>query len=596
VTPSGLFVGSRKFKDLINYSGFQCLDFDDLPDPEQKKNELTNDPYCYAVFISPSGTGLKVFIKVGMESSKHNSYYISLIQYFKNRYDVIADKSCKDVTRLMFLSYDENMIVNEDSKVWKIEPGNELNYVLAKSTLTRQEAFTPGNRNNFVYLLASACCKKGISKEFVEIAIVAEYTTEDFPEMEVLATIKSAFNSDGNVPTATMPEKKTEGLSALARVEEYINKKYDIRFNVVSTKIEWRKKTPDSAYQELNENSLYRELQHENLNISLAKLSSLMQSDFVSNYNPFVEFFEGLAPWKESEDPDYVGKLCGYIPVVEQERFNRHFRKMLVRTIACALNDKVFNKQVFVLVHDMQNSGKSSFCRWLCPPALSSYITENINTDKDSAIALATNLFINMDELATLSKAEINSLKSFISRDKTNVRLPFAKKATVMPRRASFIGSTNKEEILTDETGSVRWLCFALSGMINFNYREDVDINDVWRQAYTLYNAGFEYQLTPDEILENERANQAFQVICIEMQLIPEMFSPSSKDGGGTFITATDIHINLSRQFENCKTNIHSIGRAMKLLGFEKDSQYQENRKYSKKGYFVKIIGTNSTR
>ena len=121
---------------------------------------------------------------------------------------------------------------------------------------------------------------------------------------------------------------------------------------------------------------------------------------------------------------------------------------MLVRTIACALLDGVFNKQAFILVHEKQNSGKSTFCRWLCPDILKNYIAENISTDKDSHIALCENLLINMDELSTLGKSEINTLKSLFSKDTIKVRRPFEKKAISVARRASFIGSTNNSEFL----------------------------------------------------------------------------------------------------------------------------------------------------
>jgi Virulence-associated protein E/VirE N-terminal domain len=595
VTPSGLFTGARKLQNLTDYTGILCLDFDNVSNPELRKQELAKDPYCYAILISPSGNGLKALVKVTKDQNKHGFFYDALIQYYKIRYNVTADKSCKDITRAMFLSSDKDIVVNDGSAPWTIVPGDELNYELVQSALAIKETFNPGNRNNYVYLLASGCSRKGISREFAERTIVAKYTTNGFTEREALTTINSAYNGEGNVPQISVPAVITRGLSLLTRVEDYINKKYEIRFNEVSTKIEWKNKIPDSLYQELNENSLYRELEHANLNISLAKLASLMQSDFVSKYNPFKDYFEGLNQWDDNTDPDYILKLSSYIPAVDKERFRKHFLKMLVRSVACALDDRVFNKQVFVLVHDVQNSGKSTFCRWLCPPTLRNYITENINTDKDSLIALATNLLINMDELATLSRTEINQLKSFISKDKINVRLPYAKKTTLIPRRASFIGSTNKDEFLTDETGSVRWLCFDLNGMINFKYSEEVDINDVWRQAYALYKAGFEYQLTPAEIEENEKANDAFQVQTTEMQLIPKMFAPSSKEGKGGFFTASDIQLNIERQFIGARLNIYNIGRAMKRLGFRKESQYLEARGYTQKGYYVKLLTNHTT-
>ena len=74
--------------------------------------------------------------------------------------------------------------------------------------------------------------------------------------------------------------------------------------------------------------------------------------------------------------------------------------------------------------------------------------------------------------------------------------------------------STNKDEFLTDETGSVRWLCFELIGKMNFTYKDKININDIWRQAYSLYKSGFAYQLTPEEIEENEiKLDKDFKLI-----------------------------------------------------------------------------------
>src|SRR5690606_22525402 len=112
-------------------------------------------------------------------------------------------------------------------------------------------------------------------------------------------------------------------------------------------------------------------------------------------------------------------------------------------------------------------------------------------------------------ELSTLNKQEINAQKSLMSRSYIKVRHPYDRKPTMEPRRASIIGSTNKAEFLTDDTGSVRWLCFTLIG-INWKYKQEIDINRVWSQAYSLYKSGFEYNMTAEEITENELANNQF--------------------------------------------------------------------------------------
>ena len=96
--------------------------------------------------------------------------------------------------------------------------------------------------------------------------------------------------------------------------------------------------------------------------------------------------------------------------------------------------------------------------------------------DKDARILLCKNFLINLDELSSLAKKEINTLKSYFSKDQINERLPYDRKNTILPRISSFIGSTNRDTFLDDETGSVRWLCFQITG-INWNYRQEINID-----------------------------------------------------------------------------------------------------------------------
>lgn len=94
-------------------------------------------------------------------------------------------------------------------------------------------------------------------------------------------------------------------------------------------------------------------------------------------------------------------------------------------------------------------------------------------------MCLSENFIINLDELAIFDKKEINYLKSLLSKDRVKIRRPFATRATSDARRASFFGSTNNNVFLTDETGSVRWLCFEIDS-IDFAYIKNVDIDQVW--------------------------------------------------------------------------------------------------------------------
>jgi Zn ribbon nucleic-acid-binding protein len=408
-------------------------------------------------------------------------------------------------------------------------------------------------------------------KEPVQASAISEDENEKSPETLVISETK-----------------KSKNISDFEKVENFLSDRYEIRFNEVSNEIEFRKINSKEPFEVLNENNIYIELQKNFINFSQAKVTALLRSDYVTVYNPFNDYFENLAPYEETE-PDYIQEITKYLPIKPEDkvRFEVQYKKMLVRCIACSLIPGVFNKQSFILVHDQQNSGKSTFVRWHCPPALSDYITENISTDKDSLICLSDNFIINMDELATLNKAEINTLKAMMSKDVVKVRRPYDKKPILTPRRANFFGSTNKTEFLSDETGSVRWICFELTGQLNFAYKQNIDINNIWKQAYSLFKSGFRYELTPEEIRENEKANSSYQIISEEQELIQKTLSPSTKEHAQEFMASSDIKAYLTEKFPFCRLNIINIGKALKILGFKKESHRKEYIEYPIKGYFL---------
>ncbi len=581
VTISGQFSISRTLNDLINHSGFIHIDFDKVENLDKSMELLKKDPFSFSVFLSPSGNGIKVLVKISNNKHEHSKCFKSLEKYYHKEYNLTIDPLCKDISRAMFLSYDPNIFINENSEVFEIikyATNNIIERCIEKVNKTQD--FIKGNRNNYIYKLGLEFNNQNVSLVDAANKIIEICKDEDIGKKEIIDSVNSAYK-----------EKNNEGsLSLLRRTENYLSNKYDIRLNIVSNCIEIRNKNENNPFKELNENNLFRELQHANLNIPQHKLNSLLLSDFVEKYNPFELYFEGLGLWDKDTEEDFIGKLCKYIPAKDAIRFENHFRKMLVRSIACALEEKVFNKQVFVLVGAGQNTGKSTFCRWLCPPFLSDYITEYINTDKDGLIVLATNFLINMDELATLSKTEINSLKSLISKDKINVRLPFARRTSVHPRRANFIGSTNNDEFLTDETGSVRWLCFEIEGTLNFDYKIDFNIDDIWRQAYTLYKEGFQYQLTPSEIKENEISNNKHFVVSEELQLIAEYFEPATEYESSEIYSATQIKNHLLIKTPYAKLTSIKIGKVMTSLGYIKTTKYLLDKGQSIWGYKVKVL------
>jgi predicted P-loop ATPase len=402
-----------------------------------------------------------------------------------------------------------------------------------------------------------------------------------------------AKNKTGKTKDVSSTKTATPGTNTKKRdnvfieAENFINEHYDLRFNEVSNRIEERKKGSD-IWKDLNENNIYRFLMHNNYALSMNKLTALLRSDFVEQFNPFEQYFKSLASYDNLKEPDYIKNLCGYVYAKEPERFEAQFKKHLVRCVACSIDNSYYNKQAFVIVHDKQNSGKSTFCRWLCPPELDRYFGENINlTNKDGEIALSEKFLINMDELAALSKYEINQLKSVFSRDKISLRRPFDRSTSDSPRRCSFFGSTNRNEFLFDETGSVRWLCFEIE-LIDWDYKKDIDINRVWAQAYSLFKTpGYKYDLDYNEIAENEAANERFFVNTPEEDLLKKMYSPGTEKNQDAFLTATDIQQKMQEACNNVlKLNSVVLGRILHKNRFVKVSKRYPNQQ-TIKGYHV---------
>lgn len=390
-----------------------------------------------------------------------------------------------------------------------------------------------------------------------------------------------------------MPQKENDNRaeSKLQIIESYLTSKYDMRYNTISGEPEYRELGTDKLFTPIDDNSLYRELEHRKYRCSLNDIKCLMRSNFLEKYNPIEEYFKNLIEYDPNKEPDYLFILGDYLRIGNSDstRFLEQFKKFIVRCVACSLYG-VVNKQALIIISQKQNCGKSTFCRWLCPPNLSGYMQENINADKDSLIALTTNFLINMDELATLSKWDLDGLKSSMSRDIIKIRKPYDAKPSTYKRTANFVGSTNNIEFLTDATGSVRWLCFEVEN-INFKYKTDISIDRLWAQAYYLLNNGFKYQMTSEDQEQNEVANKRYNIQSIEEELICSLYIPGSIDDNDTFLLTNQIIKNIMEENPHLSNKISEmkISKALIKLGFKRVSGRVSDKPNSTKGFYVKF-------
>lgn len=616
-TVSGIFKNGRKVEYLKNYNSLIILDIDNIQkDIESLKEKIIAIPCTYCCFLSPSSRGLKIIVRVSSDKGLHLSAFNQLKSFYEHQISAIIDPSGKDITRLCFYSYDPQIYFNPESNIFEVTVPQALSKDIIDSKVIlvdKIERLIKVIVENRVDITSDYYnwCKIGfaIESEFKESGRMYYHSISRFYPRYSFVKCNEQYdkclksNNSGIRISTLFQIAKESGIyysesgfqilkgnrsnmsqsvshdysnsiqnttNKIFQAKNYLMENYEIRKNIISQEFEYRKKE-QFFFKTLNEYSIYIQMQLDNVNISFNNLNAILRSDIVQEYNPFLDYFENLPPWNKSTD--FINNLANYVVVKEKdrERFNVHFKKWLVRVVKCSILDDYFNKQAFILVQNKQNSGKSTFCRFICPPLLSNYIAENLTIDKDSRILLTTNLLINLDELSTLSKLEINSLKSMFSKDKINERLPYDRKNSIIPRRASFIGSTNQSEFLTDETGSVRWLCFEIEDII-WSYKKEINIDLVYSQAYYLFKDGFKAELNSIEIAENDEINSGFQVLTSERELIFKYFEPSDKQNGQSkFMTATDIMVYIQHKTKDAVTLYpNNIGKALKQLNFIK--------------------------
>jgi len=611
-TPSGRFLGGRKMEFLQEYSKLLILDIDklDVEKLNQVKKITISDKYTNVCFISPSGKGLKILVKVSSSIAKHKDAFETVKIYYESLLKTEIDPSGKDITRLCFFSYDKDLYFNPQSEIFIIEPTMDTVQQIEELIIQIHQTRTDITRDYDTWLKIGFA----IESEFGEqgrtyFHSISKYNHDYSPETCNEQYNKCVKNNNSGITIATLyhyaknaglkisknknqhklekePNQKHKQVTTnkFTITEEYLNQRYEVRYNVISNNFEYKSKE-EQHFKEMNENNMFIKLQKDNINISLSHLIALLKSDFVKEFNVFKDYFENLQVW--DGNTDYIQELTNYLITDDKQRLDNHFKKWLVRTVRNAIDNNYFNKQCFVLVSNKQNSGKSTFCRFLCPPQLNNYIVESIGTDKDSQIAITENFLINLDELSQADKNEINAFKSMFSKDKVKARLTYDKRPTVHARRASFMGSTDRWEFLTDENGSVRWLCFDIEN-INWNYKKEIDINKVWSQAYYLLTkTKFVYDLTIEEIKENDFINKRYQVSSPERDLIMKYFKKSNKEKG-KFLTATEILEYISGK-TRIVLNSRTIGKELKFLGFERISKRKETN-IPVYGYYIEYL------
>lgn len=204
-------VSWRTDKGLVEHSGIICLDLDKFDNEFEMmavKSELMNDKYVFSVFISPSGEGLKVLVKIPREIGNHRKYFYGLKSHFNS---ANFDDSCVNEARVCYVSYDEDIYINVHSlefsdMVEQKAPSVEVKEIKVQVKVdndrvidglykwwSERYGLIEGERNRNTYILAMAFNEFGIP-ELQAKSFMSQFAHQDFDTQEINSCIESAYN------------------------------------------------------------------------------------------------------------------------------------------------------------------------------------------------------------------------------------------------------------------------------------------------------------------------------------------------------------------------------------------------------------------
>jgi len=440
------------------------------------------------------------------------------------------------------------------SKKKEIEHPEELFQHCVRYT-DRKMTYAEGNRNNYIFLLACNCNRRGLPEDQTLYFCCEQF---DLSSDEIKNTVASAYKKTEEHGKYKDDEDKPRQVQ-IDEIENFLLERYVFRYNVVTGKLEYHPHTRDKfePVTDYKENSLLREIKKAQIKCNSTLLHTILNSDFCPEYNPFTSYFASLPAW---DGTDHIGTLAATVTTTESH-WDKCFRKWLVAAVASAINDKIINHTVIVFT-GKQGIGKTTWIEKLVPDELSDYLFSGTiqPNNKDTLINLSECFLINLDELENLSQSEIGSLKEIITKSKIRIRRPYGRNNETMPRRGSFAGSVNTAQFLTDTTGSRRFLCFPVTAI---DYKAEINMAQVYAQALDCFKTGFQYWFNMEEIVQIAAQNEKFQVSSPEEELLLTYFPKPDKDE--TFVqhlTSTEIAGKISDKYK-VKITVRSLGRAL---------------------------------
>ena len=351
----------------------------------------------------------------------------------------------------------------------------------------------------------------------------------------------------------------------IMRMIGFLCKKYDFRYNSVMKFTEYRPKDKDYwGYQPVDarvQKRMTLEVQLANIRVSIKDVRNYLESDLLSTYNPVEDFlFKCAGKW---DGKDYIRALARTVPTDNpywEDWFYTWFLAMVDQWRS--YSHRKYGNSVAPLLISRQGYNKSTFCRSLVPPELQWGYNDNLVLSEKRQVlqAMCQALLLNLDEFNQISpQVQQGFLKNIIQLPSVKMKPPYGSHVQEFPRMASFIATSNMEDILSDPSGNRRFLGVELTGPIDVSQLPNYE--QLYAQALAALQAGEKTYFDAEQTKLIMASNRKFEVISPVDQYFNLYFDLTDDVKLGEYLTAAEI-------FQELKSHIGSSVKLSNLISF----------------------------
>ena len=373
-------------------------------------------------------------------------------------------------------------------------------------------------------------------------------------------------------------------LDAILQMESYLKRHYDFRFNRMNEITEYRTHgtLPFAPLSQRDLNSICIAVRKAGINCWDKDVNRFIYSTQTGSYHPFLLYMQELPLW---DGTDRMTDLAQRVST--DDYWIRSFHRWMLAMVAqwMGLDNTHANSVAPILVSRKQGKQKSTYIKMLVPPELQNYYTDdfNLNSKGQATRKLSEYGLICMDEFDKETTKKMPLLKNLMQMASLSFIKSYQKSFSKLPRIASFAGTSNRKDILTDPSGSRRFICIEITAPINTNVT--INYRQLYAQAMEAITKGERYWFDDTDEAILKESNREFEQISPLEQLFHCHFRSPEEGETGEQLSAMQIIEYLQEKNKAINLSQSSITTFGRIL---KRNQIQSKR--TKKGMIYEVI------